>query len=109
MAVSGPACALFNLEFFTDFDLFLPTGSRQSRDNNSRGYFVDYRDVNVSRQIGSLVLNSVPCYSILPPNSIYLMLAVENCVITGGYFLSAHTLSSSLYGLIHSLVNGTLL
>ncbi|KIM38064.1 hypothetical protein M413DRAFT_13028 [Hebeloma cylindrosporum] len=43
---------------------------------------------------------------ILPPNTIYATLTLANCVVTGGYYLSSHTLSSSLYGLIHSFILG---
>jgi len=46
-------------------------------------------------------------YSILPPNTLYATITIEDCVTTGGYYLSSHTLISSLYGLVHSFILGT--
>lgn len=37
----------------------------------------------------------------------YAMVAVEDCITTGGYYLSSYTLTQSLYGLIHSCILGT--
>ena len=42
----------------------------------------------------------------LPPNTVYAMVAIEDCVITGGYYLSSYTLTNSLYGLIYSFILG---
>lgn len=46
-------------------------------------------------------------FSILPPNTLYASIAIEDSVITGGYYLSSYTLTHSLYGLIHSFILGT--
>jgi hypothetical protein len=46
-------------------------------------------------------------YSILPPNTLYASIAVEDSVITGGYYLSSYTLIQSLYGLVHSFILGS--
>jgi hypothetical protein len=46
-------------------------------------------------------------HSILPPNTLYATVAVEDCVITGGHYLSSYTLTQSLYGLVHSVMLGS--
>ena len=71
-----------------------PRGRLAFNSHTSRRYFVDSRDADE---------NWALCCSIIPPNSFYSMLTVEDCVITGGYFLSAYT---SIYGLIHSFISG---
>ena len=46
-------------------------------------------------------------YSILPPNTLYAMVTIEDSVIMGGYYLSSYTLINSLYGLVHSVILGS--
>jgi len=45
--------------------------------------------------------------SILPPNTAYTTIAIENCIITEGYYLSSYTLINTLYSFIHSVILGT--
>jgi hypothetical protein len=40
----------------------------------------------------------------LQPNTPYTIVTLENAVITGGYYLSSHTLHATLFGLIHSFI-----
>jgi len=83
-----------------------PRGCLPFNHYTSRRYFVDSRDADVSTQIWFLSSTWVLCCSVIPPNSLYSTVTIEDCVITGGYFLSAHTLCSSIYGLIHSFISG---
>ncbi|KAF8813076.1 hypothetical protein BYT27DRAFT_7085351, partial [Phlegmacium glaucopus] len=45
----------------------------------------------------------------LQPNTPYVFVTLENSVITGGFYLSTHTLFNSLMGLIHTFVLPSLL
>lgn len=48
-------------------------------------------------------------YSVLRPNTPYAVISLENTVVTGGFFLSSHTLYETLIGRIHSFVLPSLL
>jgi hypothetical protein len=48
-------------------------------------------------------------YSVLRPNTPYTVISLENTVVTGGFFLSCHTLYETLIGKIHSFVLPSLL
>lgn len=48
-------------------------------------------------------------YSILRPNTPYVIITLEHAVVTGGFFLSTHTLHDSLMGHIHSFLLPSLL
>ena len=48
-------------------------------------------------------------YSVLRPNTPYVVISLENTVVTGGFFLSSRTLYETLIGRIHSFVLPALL
>lgn len=43
-------------------------------------------------------------YSILRPNTPYIVITLEHAVVTGGFYLSTHTLYETLMGRIHSFI-----
>ncbi|KAF8810356.1 hypothetical protein BYT27DRAFT_7070461, partial [Phlegmacium glaucopus] len=45
----------------------------------------------------------------LRPNTPYVIVTMENTVITGGFYLSTHTLQDSLIGAIHTFILPSLL
>jgi len=92
--------------FWLVYQYFHGDGSHQSNINSARSYFVDSRNADVSLHILFITLGWDYCCSILPPNTVYATISVEDCIITGGYYLSASTLSHSIYGLIHSFIFG---
>ena len=55
-----------------------------------------------------MTLNYV-LYRILKPNILYGIITLENAVITGGFYLSMHTLCESLMEMIHIFVLPSLL
>ncbi|KIM35727.1 hypothetical protein M413DRAFT_32284 [Hebeloma cylindrosporum] len=92
--IAGPACSPFNPDIFADLELFIdgPEGSKI---------------INPKLTQPEAMLLTAGMWIILPPNTLYAMLTVKDCIMTGGYFLSAHSLSSSIYGLIHGFILGT--
>ena len=47
--------------------------------------------------------------SILPPNSVYAAFTLDNCITTGGYYLSVHNMTNMLFGMIHSFILDSLI
>lgn len=48
-------------------------------------------------------------YSIVRPNTPYFVITLEHAVVTGGFYLSTHTMYESLIGQIHSFILPSLL
>jgi hypothetical protein len=43
-------------------------------------------------------------FSILRPNTLYAIITLQDAIISGGYYLSSHTLQDSLLGIVHTFV-----